>query len=207
VTDYMREEQARRVAEEMLPEIEAAVGEPCVAWGNRCHEMSVKVLRTGLFGPGRVVRGITAGPTGQHSWIVLGDDPYETYALIVDPTIWFYHRAPDRAFIHVVRNQPRLYVPNGAGNIWEHGAPPDPAGEIIRLKAEGGLSDLARTFLEFCGPLDRRGWMFLANAPVEGWPSREIMEAIADDPQLGPALVPIDVLGMLTDRNPGDLYR
>jgi hypothetical protein len=207
VTGYVTEEQAGRVAKEMLPEIEAAVGSPCVEWGGKCHAISLAVLRTGLFGPGRVARGITAGPTGQHSWIVLGDDPYEANALIVDPTVWWYRRAPGQAFIHVVRNVPGLYIPNGAGNIWDQrGAPPGPVGEIIRLKAEGELSGFARSFLGFCGPLDHRGWMVLANAPVEGWPAREIIEAIADDPQLGTALIPIDVLGMLTSRNPGGLY-
>lgn len=207
MTAHMSEKQARHIAKEMLPEIEAAVGSPCVEWGGRCHAISLAVLRTGLFGPGRMARGVTQGPTGQHSWIVLGEDPYEPRALIVDPTIWWYLRAPDKAFVHVVRNQPRLYIPKGAGSIWEWGKPEECAPEDeITLKDHDSLSDEAQLFLELCGPLDRRGWMVLASAPVQEWPAREIIEAIADDPQLGEALVPIDVLGMLTGRNPNGLY-
>lgn len=206
MTEYMRQEQAGRLAEEMLPEIEAAVGSPCVEWGGRCHAASLAVLRTGIFGPGRMARGAAAGVPGQHSWFVLGDDPYALCVPVVDPTIWWYRRAPKRARIQVAWNDPMFYAPHGSGSIWDYGVPPRPSGEVIRLKAEGSLSKFAWSFLEFCGPLDRRGWMLLANAPVGGWPAREIIEAIADDPQLGAALVPIDVLGMLTDRNPGGLY-
>ena len=204
MTEYLTLAQAGKVAAERLPEIEAAVGSPCVEWGGQCHAMSLKVLKTGLFGPGRVTRGLTAGATGQHSWITLGDDVYDPHALIVDPTVWWYRRAPKKAFIHVVRNEPRLYIPNGSGNIWKYGAPPDPEGEVIWLS--GNVSDEAEAFLEACGPLDRRGWMFLANAPVGGWPAAEIISAICDTPELGPALVPIDRIGHLTDRNPNGLY-
>jgi hypothetical protein len=202
---YMNEGDARRVAGECLPQIEEAVGSHCVEWGGQCHAISLAVLRTGFFGPGRVTRGTTAGPNCQHSWITLGDDVYDPHALIVDPTIWWYHRAPEQAFIHVVRNQSRLYTPNGSGDIWEYGPPPEAVGKVIRL--ERCLSQAAEAFLMACGPLDMRGWMFLANAPVGGWPSREIIEAICDTPALGESLVPIDIVGHLTDRNPGGLYR
>ena len=43
-------------------------------------------------------------------------------------------------------------------------------------------------------------------APVEDWPAGEIFAAM-DDTEGLKALVPIDKLGMLTDRNPGGLYR
>lgn len=61
---------------------------------------------------------------------------------------------------------------------------------------------------EFLAPdgLDRQGWYTVGNAPVGGgWPARAIFEAMAADPVLV-AYVPIDVLGMLTDLNPGGLY-
>jgi hypothetical protein len=45
----------------------------------------------------------------------------------------------------------------------------------------------------------------LLGSPVHGWPAAEIVAAIADTPSLA-AYVPIDLLGMLTDRNPGKLY-
>ena len=63
----------------------------------------------------------------------------------------------------------------------------------------------ARAFLELVGPLDYHGWGVLAHAPVQGWPSGEILAAITDTKPLA-VLVPIDRLGMLTDRNPGGLY-
>jgi hypothetical protein len=47
--------------------------------------------------------------------------------------------------------------------------------------------------------------MTLANAPVEGWPAREILTAMAATPRLA-ACVPIDILGMVTDLNPKGLY-
>jgi hypothetical protein len=76
---------------------------------------------------------------------------------------------------------------------------------VIKLKKK--LSPMAEDFLQRCSPvgLDRRGWHFLANAPVGGWPSREIIGAMADDRRVS-VFVPIDVLGMLTDRNPSGLY-
>jgi hypothetical protein len=40
---------------------------------------------------------------------------------------------------------------------------------------------------------------------MEGWPSSEIIAAMDDTDELR-ALVPIDILGMVTDRNPGGLY-
>lgn len=56
------------------------------------------------------------------------------------------------------------------------------------------------------GPLDRRAWHLLASqAPVLGWPAAEIIAAMDDTEELS-AFVPIDRLGMLTDRNPGGLY-
>ncbi len=54
------------------------------------------------------------------------------------------------------------------------------------------------------GPLDRRGWATLAHAPVEGWPAGEILGAMCDSGM--EAVVPIDIIGMLTDRNPSGLY-
>lgn len=47
--------------------------------------------------------------------------------------------------------------------------------------------------------------MVLANGPMQGWPAPEIIEAMMDTDGLG-ALVPIDIRGMLTGRNPGEAY-
>jgi hypothetical protein len=114
VTGYLSEAEARLQATRMLPQIEAAAGSPRSTWvSGRSDEISRKVLESGLFGPGQVVRGVIAGPTADwHSWIVLGDDPHDPHALIVDPTIWSHHVGPDRAFIRVITNAGRLYIPN-----------------------------------------------------------------------------------------------
>jgi hypothetical protein len=40
---------------------------------------------------------------------------------------------------------------------------------------------------------------------VEGWPAAEIIDAIYNTPELT-TWVPIDIVGMLTDRNPKGLY-
>ena len=40
---------------------------------------------------------------------------------------------------------------------------------------------------------------------MEGWPSREIIAAAYADDRLR-VLIPIDIVGMLTDANPGGLF-
>jgi hypothetical protein len=192
-----------------LGEIEEAIGRPVAEWSHQCHAVSLAIVRSGLLGdPGqdaRVARGGCKGVGSQHSWIVLGRNCWDTGLWVADPTLWSYTRT-DPA-VSVWRNSLGRHVPHGTGSIWAYGAPENCAIEdAIWLERQEGLSGEARAFLECCGPLDRRGWMFLANAPVQEWPSREIIEAIADDPQLGAALVPIDILGMLTSRNPDGLY-
>lgn len=178
------------------------------AWGGQCHGISLAVVRTGLLGvPGkeaRVARGFARGVRGQHSWIVLGSDPYDTDAVIADPTIWHYQDA--EPYVHLARNSMLTHVPHGTGSIWATGAPPDPQGDVIPLTWQEPPSGEAQAFLEACGPLDIRGWMFLANSPVLGWPAREVFSAIISTPGLGQGLIPIDVLGMVTDMNPGGMY-
>jgi hypothetical protein len=191
-----------------LPGLEEAIGIPASRWGGNCHGISLAVVRTGLLGePGtqaRVARGMCRGVGSQHSWVVLGGSPYDPDAVIADPTVWHYQDA--EPCIHLARNSMQSQRPHGQGSIWSYGRPPEPQGEVIGLHWERPPSVQAQAFLEACGPLDLRGWMFLASAPVGNWPSAEIIPAIADDPQLGTALVPIDVLGMITDRNPDGLY-
>jgi hypothetical protein len=46
----------------------------------------------------------------------------------------------------------------------------------------------------------------VSHAPVLGWPAGEIIEAVCDTPGLGEVIVPVDRIGMLTDRNPDGLY-
>lgn len=198
----MSRAQALKVAESRLPEIEEAVGEPAANWGRRCHEVSLKVLRSGLFGPGRVARGTASGVTGQHSWIILGEDCYSPRSVVVDPTIWSY--GTGKPAIHVVNNLVR-HRPHGLGSIWDFGCPAPARGEKIPLAGHDSLSREARSFLGIAGyPLDRAGWTVLAHAPVQGWPAGEILGAMCDS-GLG-VLIPIDIVGMVTSRNPENLY-
>lgn len=184
--------------------ISQLIGEPFERTAKRCHEISLKVVKSGILPvPARVARGTCHGVGGQHSWIVIGDDCYDPFALIIDPTLWSYD--PSVRGIWFGRLANRVHRPHQAGSIWDYGRPYAQGGATITLTPTASLSTEARDFLDMLGPLDRAGWSTLVHAPVEGWPAGEIIAAIADTKALAP-LVRIDLLGMLTDRNPGGLY-
>lgn len=184
--------------------VSQVIGEPFERTAHRCHEISLKIVKSGILPePGRVARGTCYGVGGQHSWIVVGDDCYDPYALIVDPTLWSYDSTVSGVWFG--RLGARRHRPHGTGSIWDFGKPVAQGGEVITLTPSESLSSEARDFLKLLGPLDRRGWATLTSAPVEGWPAGEILAAIKDTPELS-ALVPVDQLGMLTNRNPGGLY-
>ena len=213
---YLTLAQAQKAASdaEKLAEL---IGVPYERWSGKCHEVSFQLLSTGLFGPGRVARGWSPAVIGQHSWMVLGPDVYARYAVIVDPTITPYLRKHGTDGTNDPAGLPDIQVElasllshwaHGAGSIWEGpNKPTCHGGEIIELTPSVPLSDDARLFLseEFLGPLDRRGWGQLANGPMEMWPAAEIIRAMHDTPELR-MLVPVDILGMLTDLNPGKCY-
>jgi hypothetical protein len=111
--------------------------------------------------------------------------------------------APVRGATIYLDTPPFDYLPHGSGDIWQWGRPPFPTDEPVELEPHEPFSAEALRFLNVLGPLDRKGWATLANAPVGGWPAAEILPAIDDC--IGP-YVPIDIIGMLTDRNPGGLY-
>lgn len=183
------------------------IGVPVERWAGQCHSINLELVRSGLL-PGRVARGTAADVPSQHSWIVLGEDrgiadPYDHRAVIVDPAIWHCRNMPPQ--ITVMRNSMLTHRPHGAGSIWDYGRPCRGDGPVIGLQGADQLGARARSFLEMLGPLDRRGWMMLAHAPVQGWPAREILTAMHATPGLG-VLIPIDHLGMATDLNPGELY-
>jgi hypothetical protein len=179
--------------------------DPDKRWWHQCHAASLEVVQSGLHGSmARVARGSCLGVTGQHSWVVLGD-PYAP-TVILDPTIWSYQ--PDILWTICPAAEMSRYIPHGKGSIWEFGRPTtarESGEEVIALTPSEPLSDEARSFLDVCGKLGRRGWMELANSPVQGWPAAEIIAAMDDTPAVS-AFVPIDILGMLTDRNPEGLY-
>lgn len=201
---YLSITAARLVAMD-LPRIEEAVGEPLEQWGFRCHEISMKVLKTGLFGPGRIVRGWATGVQSQHSWIVLSADAYARDAVIVDPVLWSYVSSIPQE-IYVCASDNSRYTPHGFGLVWDAGMPEAGDGPTFALAIpDGGWSREARDFLFSLGPLDAKGWMGVAHLPVLGWPAREIITAMYQDKRTR-AFIPIDIVGHLTDENPQELY-
>lgn len=176
-------------------------------WSHQCHAAAIHLVRAKIFSGARVARGAVMGVPGQHSWVVLGG-VYHPEA-IIDPTWWSYVH-PERPDVRYVTGRPTgAYHPHGSGMIWDTGCPASGGGEDVVLNAD--LSKRAQDFLGLCRkmnddqPLDLRFWAGLANAPVGGWPAAEIIAAMDDTPEVS-ALVPIDILGHLTDRNPGGLY-
>lgn len=184
--------------------VEEIVGAPFETTANECHVVSLKIVKSGVLGPSRVARGFCRGIPRQHSWIVLGRDCYRVGARIVDPTLWCYDDSVTGVWTGVIQNGGR-HVPHGSGSIWDYGKPVHRGGTTIELNLTKPLSRTARSFLNIVGPLDRDGWAVLAHAPVLGWPAGEIFAAMCDTPDLR-VMVPIDVIGMITDRNPGGLY-
>jgi hypothetical protein len=174
-------------------------------WSHRCHEASLTLIRSGVFGRlrARVARGFADGVSSQHSWVVMGMNCYDRTATIIDPTLWSYDSNVEGIWTGSLEDE--VHRPHGMGSIWDYGKPRPATGTLIKLTPKKKLSDTAKDFLKMVGPQDRMGWQVLANSPVEGWPAGEILAAM-DDTVLLTALVPIDKLGMLTDRNPGHYY-
>lgn len=199
---------AQKVDGEQLAEVFAdKIGIPLDEWYGACHVVSLAIVQAGLLhGPAgarvRVARGTCLGIGSQHSWISLGD-PYDSKTEYVDPTSWC--STEDHPTIWTGKASQGDRIPHGTGSIWQYGKPVHQGGPIIELTPTQPLSSAAKHFLDLVEPLDAQGWMVLANAPVGGWPAGEIFSAISDTDRLQ-AFVPIDVLGMTTDRNPGGLY-
>lgn len=179
---------------------------PLGGYSHQCHAASIALVKCDdLWLPGqarRVARGTCPGVGGQHSWVVVGKDAYNPRAQVIDPTLWSYN--PKIKGIWHGKANKHPHRPHGDGSIWEWGRPTSTGGEIVEIET-ASLSAEAVYFLDMVEPLDRRGWMELAGAPVLGWPAAEIIAAMDDTPELA-ALVPVDRLGMLTNRNPMGLY-
>lgn len=183
-----------------MDKIEAALA-PLDQWAQRCHEASLRLVKSGVVPGARVARGAGTNVGSQHSWVVVGD-PYDDKATIIDPTLWSYDDSVEGIWVGTY--QDGRHTPHGKGTIWKWGRPLPAEGPPVELPPpEGGWSDHALSFLSLLGPLDERGWRKLAHAPVEGWPAAEIIGQI--DLKY-PGVVPIDIIGMLTDRNPNGLY-
>jgi hypothetical protein len=173
-------------------------------WSHRCHEASLALVRTGLLPEGaRVARGWRVGVGSQHSWIVFGN-AYET-PCIVDPTYWSYSGEAPYIFTSNF-DMAEYYRPHGAG-IFLIGDMEEP---YVREREEiklDGLSPKAMKFLKTFAPdgLDAMGWNKVGKLPMTGWPSKEIVTAMAKDKRVR-ALLQIDIIGMVTDLNPSNLY-
>jgi len=181
----------------VVADVEEAISMPIEMWAGRCHQVSLAIVKAGIV-EGRVARGGCQGVGCEHSWIVCGDC-YDPEATVVDPTLWCWDQQVTGIWIG--RNLER-HAPKGLGSIWEYGRPSHHGGRTIELayRPEG-----AGRFLDLVGPLDIAGWLELANAPVGGWPCAGVLGAMVDTPGLA-ELVPIDIVGMMTDRNPSGLY-
>jgi hypothetical protein len=170
---------------------------PLSQYHHDCHGASLALVRAGIGT--RVARGFCEGVGSQHSWVVIGDNCYDTQATIIDPTLWSYRK--DVKGIYVGSQKKYSHTPHGQGSIWDWGKPVAQGGKPVKLEPKSPLSLAAKEFLSMIEPLDHHGWGILASAPVQGWPAAEIIAAMDDTESLS-ALVPIDRLGMLTDRNP-----
>lgn len=193
---------------ESLAEAIPAIAEflaPLKDWSHRCHEASLAVVQSGILAESRVARGACAGVGSQHSWVVFGMDCYDEKATIIDPTLWSYDDDVEGIWTGTMGDPP-LHRPHGTGNIFEWGRPTEPTGKALPLVPREPFSKWTLDFLDLLGPLDMAGWRMLCHAPVEGWPAGEIFAAICDTFEWGEALIPIDILGMTTLRNPGGLY-
>jgi hypothetical protein len=183
---------------------------PLEDWAAQCHAASVKLVQSGRFDVCRVARGSCTGVGGQHSWVVLGDDCYDMDATLIDPTLWSYDDTVTGVWVGTYRDG--KHTPHGKGSIWAWGRPDEATGPVIELTPREPFSQSALDFLELLGPLDREGWIMLAHAPVEFWPAAEIIDAMCETPhptipnQTLEGYVPIDIVGMVTTRNPGGLY-
>jgi len=185
-----------------IPDVESAIGLPFKEWAFRCHEVSLKIVKSCLLeGPRRVARGLCDGVGGQHSWVVIGDNCYDEEVGIIDPTLWSYDDTVEGIWYGTIGDG--RHKPHGMGLFWGGDIPTCQGGEPIELE---GLSEFAHTFMQMMYPLDIAAWAMLATqAPVQGWPSKEVFEAMYKHPDLRP-LIPIDKVRMVTDLNPDGLY-
>lgn len=187
--------------------------DPLDRWAHDCHAASHAIVQQLDPGAARVARGGALGVVSQHSWVVVGTDCYDEGALIVDPTLWSYRDDVDGVWTGTYAAG--IHRPHGWSevNMIGWGCPMGGDADPIELVwPEGGPSREATMWLgmfERTTNLDRTFWSRLVNhapmGPEPGWPAAEFVAAMDDTPDVT-ALVPIDILGMLTDRNPRGCY-
>lgn len=179
------------------------IGFPLDRVAHNCHAVSLAIVKSGILPGARVARGACLGVMGQHSWVVHDGGPYDWDAHIIDATLWSYDPNVRRVWQGSYRDD--RHKPHGWGHFAQANRPARGDDIPIELTPSKPLSIEARLFLHMLGPLDLRGWHGVAHLPVQGWPAAEIITAMCETPALA-ALVPIDIEGMLTDRNPTGVY-
>jgi hypothetical protein len=195
-----------KIAQDMphdVLDLMAGIGFPFDKVAHNCHAVSLAIVKSGLYPNARVARGFAKGVVHQHSWVAIDGDPYDLNGRIIDATLWSYDPSVSRVWAGKLSDG--VHEPHGAGMFWDAPMPRNFGGREIRLIINRPMSQEAREFLGELGPLDYRGWAMVAHLPVQGWAAGEILAAMDDTPQVA-ALVPIDRLGMLTDRNPSGVY-
>lgn len=174
-----------------------ALGGSLKKWAKQCHAASIHLVNQGIGT--RVARGWVDGVLGQHSWVVVGEDCYNP-KVVIDPTRWSYV-CPTLPSVEIwYGDEP--HKPHGQGSVYDVPMPQKTTGKPIKLS---GLSRTAKDWLKHVEPMDRMGWRQLAGGPMQGWPSKEIIAKMAKHPKLK-VMIPIDIIGMLTNLNPGKLY-
>lgn len=184
--------------------VERAIDTPRELWQNRCHEISLALLKSNLFDgvEARMARGAGMHIGSQHSWIVTGRDVYDDKAIVVDPT--WSSTVMSKPLVMFVPNL-TAHRPHGYGEFEKY--PPHGDGEEIGPPDPSQrLSDWIKVARLANGePLDLKFWVGMVHGPMLGWPSAEVVDWLCSVSTMV-AFVPIDLQGMLTDRNPNGLY-
>jgi hypothetical protein len=183
--------------------VENLIG-PIEAFYHNCHGASLALVRSGLLPEGsRVARGFVRGVRSQHSWALVAPDMvYDPQTYVVDLTLWSYVNDAPKLYIAKASKWP--HVPHGQGML-RQGSYSVLNGPVIKTDVE--LSPGAQSFLDLWAPrgMTMDNWRLLLNSPMQGWPSREVVLAAYKTKALS-VLIPIDIVGLLTDENPNSLY-
>lgn len=200
ITDSIKRNASQRIVEE-------AIHRPLTDFAHQCHAASVALVESGLLQryadgePIFVARGRARGIMSQHSWVTVGT-PYDP-TTIVDLTMWSYNPCIDTVRILDGADASSHYVPHGLSGENASEALRDMVLEMDPIHLD--VSDpQAAAFLRG-RVLDVRAWMKLFSCNVSTYPARAIIEAAHRNDRLR-ALIPIDLVGMLTEINVGGAY-
>lgn len=184
-------------------EVAAVSRVPLGHWHFNSHQVSLDIVRSGIFPYARVVQGTATGVHGPHHWVVLAEDVYDKYATIIDPTLWCHDPSLRGTWIGTLQNE--IHHPKGEGYIWDFDYPENSSFTDTVALRKDGLSTQAKYFLSRIEPINLDGWRRLMRSPMQGWPAGEIIDQMKHSPELSD-LVPEALEGMLTNRNPNGAW-